>query len=86
MLGVTGVAVTVGLARRRGWARVAALVWYGFGILQAFAGLANGDLGDLASTGLVPVLTALLVFYYLTRPHVAEAFGSRAPAEPRPDA
>ncbi len=84
VLGCAGVLVAVGLARRRGWARVAALVWYGIGVLEAFVALASGGLEGLVSAGLAPVVTAVLVFFYLTRPHVTEAFRTRPPGEPEP--
>jgi hypothetical protein len=75
-LGVAGVAVAIGIARRRGWARTAALAWYGVGVLQALWALAEGGLGAALSAGILPVVTAVVVFFYLTRPHVAAAFGA----------
>lgn len=63
--------VAVGLWRMRGWARTAAMVLYGvnvaFALISAFA---NG----LTVEGVVTFVVALVIIYYLTRLHVAEAF------------
>jgi uncharacterized membrane protein YvlD (DUF360 family) len=76
MLGIAGAGVAIGLHRRRGWARTAAILWYAIGVLQALGALATEGLGSLLSLGLLQVLLSLFVFFYLTRPHVKAAFAS----------
>ena len=73
-LGLVGMAVSMGLWRRRGWARMATLLYYAIGVLQALAAIGSGGLSGLFALGLIPVLIALFAFFYLTRPHVAAAF------------
>jgi hypothetical protein len=46
-------------------------------------GLATEGLGAVASYGIMGMLVAFTVFFYLTRPHVAAAF-KRPPAKPSP--
>jgi uncharacterized membrane protein YvlD (DUF360 family) len=74
LLGIGGLVVSVGLWRRRGWARMATLVYYALGILQALAALGSEGLGGLVGLGLSQVVIGLFAFFYLTRPHVAAAF------------
>jgi uncharacterized membrane protein YvlD (DUF360 family) len=74
LLGIGGLVVSVGLWRRKGWARIATLVYYALGILQALAALGSEGLQGLVSLGLTQVVIGLLAFFYLTRPHVAAAF------------
>lgn len=73
-LGIVGFLVGVGLWRRRGWARVAALVWFSLAVLQGLATIASSSANGVLVVGVMPVVVTLLVFYYLTRPHVAAAF------------
>jgi hypothetical protein len=81
-LGVAGLFVAVGLWRRRGWARMAALAYYALGVLQALAAVGSEGFGGLISAGLGSVIIAVLVFFYLTRPHVAAAFARSSAAPP----
>jgi len=85
LLGIGGLVVSVGLWRRKGWARIATLVYYSLGILQALAALGSEGLGGLVSLGLSQVVIGLLAFFYLTRPHVAAAFRARAAGDRVPD-
>jgi hypothetical protein len=80
VLAIFGLFVSIGLWRRRNWARVAAIAWYAIGVLQALAALGSAGLEGLLAAGLIPVAVSVLVFFYLTRPHVAAAFraGTRA--------
>jgi uncharacterized membrane protein YvlD (DUF360 family) len=78
VLGIGGLVVSVGLWRRRGWARMATLVYYALGILQALAAVGSEGVQGVFSVGLSSVVIGLFTFFYLTRPHVAAAF--RAPA------
>ncbi len=79
LLGIGGLIVSVGLWRRRGWARMATLVYYALGILQALAALGSQGLGGLVNLGLSQVAIGLFAFFYLTRPHVSAAFRAGAP-------
>jgi uncharacterized membrane protein YvlD (DUF360 family) len=74
LLGIGGLVVSLGLWRRRGWARMATLVYYALGILQALAALGSEGFGGLVGLGLSQVVIGLFAFFYLTRPHVAAAF------------
>jgi uncharacterized membrane protein YvlD (DUF360 family) len=74
VLAFVGLFVAIGLWRRRNWARIAAIAWYAVGVLQALATLGSAGLDGLLTAGLIPVATSVLVFFYLTRPHVAAAF------------
>jgi uncharacterized membrane protein (DUF2068 family) len=85
-IGLFALATAVGLWRRIRWAWMAALVLQSISVLQLLFALASEGFAGLASFGLVPAVIALVVFYYLTRPHVAAAFGRRAaPAPTRAD-
>jgi len=76
-LGIGGLAVALGLWRRRRWAWMAALVIEGISVVQILLVIASSGVGGAVGLGLVSVMIAPLVFFYLTRPHVAAAFGHR---------
>jgi hypothetical protein len=76
-LGIGGLAVALGLWRRRRWAWMAALVIEGISVVQILLVIASSGVGGAVGLGLVSVVIAPLVFFYLTRPHVAAAFGHR---------
>jgi hypothetical protein len=75
-LGMAGAVLTNGLRRRRGWARVATMVWYAISVVQVLGAVATEGLAGLASYGVGTALVTILVFYYLSRPHVRRAFGA----------
>jgi uncharacterized membrane protein YvlD (DUF360 family) len=79
-IGLFAMATAVGLWRRNRWAWMATVVLQTISVLQLLFALASEGFAGLASFGVVPALIALLVFYYLTRPHVSAAFGRRPPA------
>ena len=76
-LGVAGFAVALGLWRRRRWAWMATLVLQGINVIQVVLVIASSGLQGAIGLGLFTVIVAPLVFFYLTRPHVAAAFGRR---------
>jgi len=76
-LGVAALAIALGLWRRRRWAWMAALVIEGISVVQILLVIASSGVGGAVGLGLVSVVVAPLVFFYLTRPHVAAAFGHR---------
>ncbi len=76
-IGIAGLAVALGLWRRRRWAWMAALVLEGISVVQILLVIASSGVEGAAGLGLVSVVTAPMVFFYLTRPHVAAAFGHR---------
>ena len=78
-LGVAGLAVALGLWRRRRWAWLAALVLQGIAVIQLILVLAAEGLAGALGLGLFTLVVTPLVFFYLTRPHVAAAFGRRDP-------
>jgi hypothetical protein len=59
-----------------------ALVLQGVAVLQLVLATASGGVSGIVTVGVVGAVFAVLVFYYLTRPHVAAAFG-RHPARTR---
>jgi len=73
--GSGGLLTAWGLWRRRGWAWLACLVLEALTILQILATIATEGLGGILNFGLASVVTGFLIFFYLTRPHVAAAFG-----------
>jgi uncharacterized membrane protein YvlD (DUF360 family) len=87
-VGVVGLATAIGIQRRWRWAWAFALVVQGLGVLQLLVALATPGMSDLGIFGLLEGLIALATFYYLTRPHVAAAFGrpARRPAGESPGA
>ena len=76
-LGIAALAVALGLWRRRRWAWMAALVLEGISVVQILLVIASSGVEGAVGLGLVSVVIAPLVFFYLTRPHVAAAFGHR---------
>jgi hypothetical protein len=83
-LGVARLAVALGLWRRRRWAWVAALVLEGLSVIQILLVVAGSGLQGLLGLGILQVVIAPFVFFYLTRPHVAAAFGRRSRPGPPP--
>jgi hypothetical protein len=77
-LGVARLAVALGLWRRRRWAWMAALVLEGLSVIQILLVVAGSGLQGLLGLGTLQVLITPIVFFYLTRPHVAAAFGRRS--------
>lgn len=51
----------------------------GFNVLQLIMAVASGGFSGLVAVGIIPAILALLIFNYLTRPHVAAAFGRGRP-------
>jgi hypothetical protein len=82
VLGVAGLAVALGLWRRRRWAWLATLVLQGIAVIQLILVLASEGVAGALGLGLFPVVVTPLVFFYLTRPHVAAAFGRRGLGAP----
>jgi uncharacterized membrane protein YvlD (DUF360 family) len=76
-LGLAGMVVALGLWRRRRWAWMAALVLEGISVVQVMLAVASSGVEGALSLGLSQLVIAPLVFFYLTRPHVAAAFGHR---------
>ena len=83
-LGVVGLAVALGLWRRRRWAWLATLVLQGIALIQLLLVLAGEGLAGALGLGLYTLIVTPLVFFYLTRPHVAAAFGRRSRPGPTP--
>ncbi len=79
VLGIAGLAVALGLWRRRRWAWLATLVLQGIAVIQLVLVLASEGLTGALGLGLYTLVVTPLVFFYLTRPHVAAAFGHRLP-------
>jgi len=73
-LGVAGIVLTIGLRRRRPWARVATMSWYAISVVQVLGAVATEGLAGLVSYGVGSSVIAILVYYYLSRPHVRRAF------------
>ena len=76
-IGLAQLAIARGLWRRRRWAWLASLVLQGIAVLQVFTAIATSGLEGVLAIGVLPVVIAFLTFFYLTRPHVAAAFGRR---------
>ncbi|MEA2025934.1 MAG: alkaline phosphatase family protein, partial [Chloroflexota bacterium] len=76
-IGLVGLATGVGIWRRLRWAWMTALVIQGFNVLQLIMAVASGGYSGLVTVGIIPAVLALLIFYYLTRPHVAAVFGRK---------
>ncbi len=77
------IGLAVGLLKRRRWAWFATLMLEGINVVAMLIGLATQGLGAVASYGVMGMVVAFTVFYYLTRPHVAAAF-RRHPPNPDP--
>ena len=81
LIAVASIGLAIGLLKRRRWAWFATLVLEGINVVAMLLGLATQGLGAVASYGVLGMLVAFTVFYYLTRPHVVAAFrGPRAKA------
>ncbi len=74
-IGIAALAVALGLWRRRRWAWMAALVIQGISVVQILLVVASSGVAGAVGLGLASVVVAPVVFFYLTRPHVAAAFG-----------
>jgi hypothetical protein len=73
--GLVTVLAGVGIWRRQRWAWMATLVIGAFNVLQVLLGLAREGISGVVAFGALPAIVALVLFWYLTRPHVAAAFG-----------
>jgi hypothetical protein len=62
--------------RIRSWG----LVLEGLSVIQVLLVIAANGLQGILGLGILPVVIAPVVFFYLTRPHVAAAFGRHARA------
>ena len=78
-LGVAGLVIAIGLWRRRRWAWLATLVLQGIAMVQLILVLSAEGLQGALGLGLLSLIVTPLVFFYLTRPDVAAAFGRRRP-------
>jgi hypothetical protein len=74
-IGLFGLAAGYGIWRRRRWAWMVALGLSAFNVLQVLLGMAREGFGGIVSYGLIGAIVSLVLFWYLTRPHVAAAFG-----------
>jgi hypothetical protein len=81
LIATASIGLAVGLLKRRRWAWFATLLLEGINVVVMLFGLATQGLGAVASYGILAMVVAFTVFYYLTRPHVAAAF-RRPPAKP----
>ena len=79
-VGAIGLLAGWGIWRRKRWAWMLTLVLQGFNVLQLIMAVASGGFEGIVSFGLIPAVAALLIFYYLSRPHVVAAFGRSRPA------
>jgi hypothetical protein len=73
----------LGIWRRRRWAWMAALVLQGILVLQLLLATASGGVSGIVSFGVLGAIFAVAILYYLSRPHVAAAFGRRGPRRRR---
>jgi uncharacterized membrane protein (DUF2068 family) len=74
-IGLFGLAAGYGIWRRRRWAWMVALALSAFNVLQVLLGMAREGFSGIVSYGLIGAIVSLVLFWYLTRPHVAAAFG-----------
>jgi hypothetical protein len=74
-IGLLGLAAGYGIWRRRRWAWMMALVLSAFQVLQFLLALASGGFSGIVSYGVISAVVSLWLFWYLTRPYVARAFG-----------
>ena len=81
LIATASIGLAVGLLKRKRWAWFATLLLEGINVVVMLFGLATQGLGAVASYGILAMVVAFTVFYYLTRPHVAAAF-RRPPAKP----
>jgi uncharacterized membrane protein YvlD (DUF360 family) len=85
LIASASIGLAIGLLKRRRWAWFATLVIEGINVVAMLIGLATEGLGAVASYGVMAMVVAFTVFFYLTRPHVAAAF-KRPRAKPSPGA
>jgi hypothetical protein len=76
-LGLVTLWIGFGIWRRQRWAWMAALVVNAFNVVQVLLALASGGFEGIISYGAIAAVMGLIMFWYLTRPHVAAAFGHR---------
>ncbi len=74
-IGLFTLAAGYGIWRRRRWAWMVALALSAFNVLQVLLGMAREGLSGIVSFGAIGAIVSLVLFWYLTRPHVAAAFG-----------
>jgi uncharacterized membrane protein YvlD (DUF360 family) len=74
LIAAASIGLAVGLLKRKRWAWFVTLLLEGINVVAILFGLATQGLGAVASYGILGVVVAFTVFYYLTRPHVAAAF------------
>ena len=76
-LGLAGFMTARALWRRRRWAWLVTIVLEGITVVQALLTVAERGLAGALALGIGPIVVAILIFAYLTRPEVAAAFGRR---------
>jgi uncharacterized membrane protein YvlD (DUF360 family) len=76
-LGVLTIGVAYGIWRHQRWAWMAAIVVSAFNVLQVLLAMARGGVDGIVNYGALGALMGLVLFWYLTRPHVAAAYGHR---------
>ena len=74
-IGLLGLVAAYGIWKRRRWAWMMALVLSAFQVLQFLLALASGGFSGIVSYGVISAVVSLWLFWYLTRPYVAAAFG-----------
>ncbi len=74
-IGLFSLAAGYGIWRRRRWAWMVALALSAFNVLQVLLGMAREGLSGIVSYGAIGAIVSLVLFWYLTRPHVAAVFG-----------
>jgi uncharacterized membrane protein YvlD (DUF360 family) len=80
ILGLATFVVAIGLWRRRRWAWLATIVVQAISVIQVLLVVTSSGFAGIMAIGIVGVVMAPIVFFYLTRPHVVAAFGRRAPS------
>ena len=83
-IGLVAVLAGIGIWRRQRWAWMATLVIGALNVLQVLLGLAREGISGIVAFGAVPAVASLVLFWYLTRPHVAAAFGRKRRGRARP--
>lgn len=79
VLAIIPFAIGWGLWKLKNWARIICIVLFALGALAALAGVGIGAMaGEMISAGfnLVFLLLYAWIIWYLTRPHVKQAFGA----------
>jgi hypothetical protein len=75
VIGLASLAAGYGIWRRRRWAWMVALALSTLNVLQVLLGMAREGLSGIVSYGALSAIVSLVLFWYLTRPHVTAAFG-----------